>query len=527
MNGAENLVHTLLAGDVDVCFTNPGTSEMHFVAALDRIDGMRCVLGLFEGVVTGAADGYWRIARKPASTLLHLGPGLANGLANLHNARKARSGIVNVVGEHASYHVALDAPLTSDIEGVARPMSHWVQTSASADAITADGAQAIIEANKAPGRISTLVLPADTAWNEVADPQAAERARADLRTRIAQASLAEKVSNEAVKAAAKELVSGDPAVLLVGGEGLSAKALEIAGRIAAKTGCKVMSEFYTAKLARGAGRVLAPRLPYAVDPSLAALAPFKRIVMVGARRPVAFFAYPDKPSLFAPEGSVLTQLADYHHDLEHALQSLADELGAGSLAPAGIAQRSVGDALPTGAPTPEGIAAVLTALIPENAIVVDEAVTTGRAFGPLTAGSAPHDWLTGMGGAIGFAMPTAVGAGIAAPDRRVVVLEGDGSGMYNPQALWTMAREGVNATVVIFANHQYRILRGELSGVGAGTAGPKAAQMLDLDRPELDWVSMSRGMGVPATRATDLSEFAAQFKASVATPGPSLIELVI
>jgi acetolactate synthase-1/2/3 large subunit len=538
MNGAEHLVHTLLAGDVDVCFTNPGTSEMHFVAALDRIEGMRCVLGLFEGVVTGAADGYWRIARKPACTLLHLGPGLANGLANLHNARKARSGIVNIVGEHASYHVALDAPLTSDIEGLARPMSHWVRTSRSAESITSDGADAIVQAQQPPGRIASLILPADTAWNAVADADGATaRARAELSARIAQARVAKPVSQEAVRAAARELTRGEPALLLLGGQALSESALAIAGRIAAKTGCRLMSEFYTARLARGAGRVLAPRLPYVVDAALAALAPFRRVVMVGATRPVSFFAYPDKPSLMAPDGCVLSTLAGVVEDLEGALQALADELGASSLAPAGVAARAGastagsaaggGGALPTGAVTPEGIAAVLTALIPENAIVVDESVTTGRAFGAGTAGAAPHDWLTAMGGSIGFAMPVAVGAAIAAPQRRVLVLEGDGSGMYTLQALWTMAREGLNATVVIFANRAYRILRGELAGVGAGTPGPRAAQMLDLDRPDLDWVSLARGMGVPATRAAELGEFAAQLRASLAQPGPSLIELVL
>ena len=532
MNGAEHLVHTLLAGDVDVCFTNPGTSEMHFVAALDRIEGMRCVLGLFEGVVTGAADGYWRIARKPACTLLHLGPGLANGLANLHNARKARSGVVNVVGEHASYHVALDAPLTSDIEGLARPMSHWVRTSRSADAITADGADAIVQAQQPPGRIATLILPADTAWNSVADADgAASRARADLAARIASARIARPVSQDAVRAAARELTKGEPALLLLGGQALSESALAIAGRIAARTGCRLMSEFYTARLARGAGRVLAPRLPYVVDAALAALAPFRRIVLVGATRPVSFFAYPDKPSLMAPEASAISTLAGIDEDLEGALQALADELGASALAPAGIAERRVAPggagALPTGAVTPEGIAAVLTELIPENAIVIDESVTTGRAFGAGTAGAAPHDWLTAMGGSIGLAMPVAVGAAIAAPERRVLVLEGDGSGMYTLQALWTMAREGLNATVVVFANRAYRILRGELAGVGAGTPGPRAAQMLDLDRPELDWVSLAGGMGVPATRAAELGEFATQLRAALAQPGPSLIELVI
>ena len=166
MNGAESLVRTLVAGGVDVCFSNPGTSEMHFVAALDRVEGMRCVLGLFEGVVTGAADGYFRMKGTPASTLLHLGPGLANGLANLHNAKKANSGIVNIVGQHATHHIGYNAPLTSDIEGLARPMSAWVRTSPDAKSVSADGAAAIAAARSAPPQIATLILPADTAWNE-------------------------------------------------------------------------------------------------------------------------------------------------------------------------------------------------------------------------------------------------------------------------------------------------------------------------------------------------------------------------
>jgi acetolactate synthase I/II/III large subunit len=161
MNGAESLVHTLVDGGVNVCFTNPGTSEMHFVAALDKVDGMRCVLALFEGVVTGAADGYWRMTGKPAATLLHLGPGLGNGLANLHNAKKASSGIVNIVGEHATFHIQYDAPLTADIEGIARPVSHWVKTSTDAKAVAADGAKAIAIASTPPGQVATLILPGD------------------------------------------------------------------------------------------------------------------------------------------------------------------------------------------------------------------------------------------------------------------------------------------------------------------------------------------------------------------------------
>ena len=525
MNGAESLVRTLLAGGVDVCFANPGTSEMHFVSALDRIDGMRCVLGLFEGVVTGAADGYFRIARRPACTLLHLGPGLGNGLANLHNAKKAGSGIVNVVGEHATHHIALDAPLTSDIEGVARPMSHWVRTTRSADSVAQDAAQAMVQANTHPGRVATLVLPADAAWSELG---ASAEAATDLATRLSQARRGSQAQPEAVLASARALRAPGPALLLLGGTALGEEGLRIAGRIAAQTGCALMSEFYVARLARGAGRVLAPRIPYVVDLAVAALSRFERIVTVGAPPPVGFFAYPGKPSLLAPERAQFVELATRHDDGVAALGALADELGAGALEPAGVvARRAETGAAPTGKPTLDGVAAVLAAAIPENAIVVDEAVSSGRAFGAATAGAAPHDWLTAMGGSIGFGLPTAVGAAIADPSRRVLALEGDGSAMYTPQALWTMARESLNVTVLVFANRSYRILRGELAGVGAGEAGPRAAQMLDLDRPALDWVALARGMGVTGVRVDELGALARELARSLVEPGPTLIELVL
>jgi len=518
MNGAESLVRTLLDEGVDVCFTNPGTSEMHFVAALDRIDGMRCVLGLFEGVVTGAADGYWRIAQRPASTLLHLGPGLGNGLANLHNAKKARSGIVNVVGEHAVPHVALDAPLTSDIEGVARPMSDWVHTIGSPVGVEPAARAAVQAATTPPGRIATLVLPADCAWGEVSG--AAPRAPRAERL------LRPKADAAAIEAAAAVLRSGEPTLLLVGGAATHEAELEVAGRIAAASGCALMSEFYVARLARGAGRVVAPRIPYVPDAAMAVLAPFRNIILVGCREPVSFFAYPGKRGRQSSPGCRIVEVADVGQDLLGALESLADVLGARTAAPRGVAAFAR-PALPDGAMTLDGIGQVVGALIPENAIVVDESVTTGRAIGPLTATAAPHDWLTAMGGSIGFGLPTAVGAAIAAPDRKVLCLEGDGSAMYTVQALWTMAREGLDVTVLLFANRAYRILQGEYAGVGAGTPGPRASDMLSLDRPTIDWVGLARSMGVEAGRATDLGQLARELSRGLASSGPYLVEVVL
>ena len=513
MNGAESLVRTLIASEVEVCFSNPGTSEMHFVAALDKVEGMRCVLGLFEGVVTGAADGYFRMAGKPASTLLHLGPGLGNGLANLHNAKKARSGIVNIVGEHAAHHIKHDAPLTADIEGIARPMSHWVKTSPSSKDIAADGALAVEAARAAPGQIATLILPADTAWNEGTGPVTARAPQARVH-----------VAQEAVRAAAAALKQPG-AALMLGGIGVRNPALDLAGRISAATGCKLISEYNSARTERGAGRVMSARVPYVVDLALKALGEFRQIVLAGAKAPVSFFAYPGKPSMLAPPDCAFTTLASVEEDIAGALEALCDELGARSTAPSHVAHLAP-PALPTGKVTLDGIAQVLGALLPENAIVVDEAVSSGRGFAPFTAHAQPHDWLTTMGGSIGFGLPNSVGAAIACPQRKVITLEGDGSAMYTLQSLWSMAREQLDVTMIIFANRTYNILRGELAAVGAGTPGQRANDMLTLDRPNLDWQAMARGHGVEAGLATTLDELAVQLKRGLASSGPYLVELV-
>ncbi|MBO0741619.1 MAG: acetolactate synthase large subunit [Hyphomicrobiaceae bacterium] len=515
MNGAESLVRTLIAGGVNVCFTNPGTSEMHFVAALDKIAGMRCVLGLFEGVVTGAADGYYRMLGRPASTLLHLGPGLANGLANLHNAKKANSGIVNIVGEHATYHIAYDAPLTADIEGVAAPMSHWVKTSPSSRTVAADGALAIEAARQIPGQIATLILPADTAWGPASGMVEPAPAPAPAR-----------FSDDAVKAAAAMLRSGHRATLLLGGDALRQPSLELAGRIAAKTGCGILTEGANSRLERGAGRVQVERIPYVVDRALSVMRAAGNLVLVGAREPVAFFAYPDKPSLLMPQDARSTQLVGLAENIEAALEALAIELGAMRTTPAGIAAARR-PALPSGSISPSAIASILGAMLPENAIVVDESVTTGREFFPETAGAPPHDWINNRGGSIGYGMPVAVGAAIACPQRKVIALEGDGSAMYTLQALWTMARESLAVTVMIFANGTYNILRGELTSVGVRNPGPRAVDMLSIGRPDLDWVALARGMGVEASRAGTCDELVKALGAGLRSHGPYLIEVVL
>jgi acetolactate synthase-1/2/3 large subunit len=487
---------------------------MHFVAALDKVDGMRCVLALFEGVVTGAADGYWRMRGSPAATLMHLGPGLGNGLANLHNAKKASSGIVNIVGEHASYHIRYDAPLTADIEGIARPVSHWVKTSAEAKTVAADGAEAIAMASKPPGHIATLILPGDTAWNEGSVP-----------ARVPAIVTRSTVSEDAVKQAVQVLAQGPGTMLLLAGEALRERGLALAGAIASKTGARLLAQGSNARLQRGAGRVPVERVPYPVPQALRVLQDVQRLILVAARAPVAFFAYPNQPSILTPGGCAISTLSTLEEDSIDALERLADAVGA-KLEDAPL-QPPMKPDMPAGALNPETIAAVLGNIIPEHAIVADESVTTGRGFYPLTAGAPPHDWLQNMGGSIGYGMPVAVGAAVACPDRKVLALIGDGSGMYTVQALWTMAREGLDVTAVIWANRTYQILKGEFDNVGAGRPGQKANDMLEIGRPDLDWVALATGMGVPASRVTNCESLAKQVQGGLAEAGPHLIEAVL
>lgn len=512
MNGAESLVRTLVAGGVDVCFANPGTSEMHFVAALDRVDGMRCVLGLFEGVVTGAADGYFRMKGTPASTLLHLGPGLANGLANLHNAKKANSGVVNIVGQHATYHIEYNAPLTSDIEGLARPMSAWVRTSPDARAVAKDGAAAIAQARDA--KIATLILPADTAWND-----------ADGIAQVPAHTQSANYSATAVDTAAQAVRKGQETLLLLTGSALSERGLALAAQIAGKTGCKVMGQTYNPRMARGRGRFSIDRIPYVIEQALPILKSFRQIVLVETNDPVAFFAYPNKPSLLKPEGCEVHRMTSGGENSIAALEALASAVGA---KPADVKpQQTMELARPTGALNHASIAQAIAMAIPENAIVVDESITTGRGFFPPTAAAAPHDWLQNMGGSIGFSTPVATGAAVACPDRKVICMVGDGSAMYTLQSLWTQAREGLDVTTIVFANRIYQILRGEFDGVGAGQPGQRAMDMLNIDRPTLNWVSLAKGMGVEGRSVTTADEFSKALEEANAQRGPRLIEVVM
>jgi len=514
MNGAESLVRTLVDSGIEVCFANPGTSEMHFVAALDEVQGMRPVLGLFEGVVTGMADGYARMAGKPAATLLHLGPGLANGLANLHNARRASSPIVNIVGDHATYHAQYDAPLASDIVGFARPVSGWVHTSTSPLTVAADGARAVQAAMQPPGQIATLILPADTAWLEAGHP--APKLPVGAPTAV---------SGDAVDAVVRALRNGRRTAILLRGASLHERGLVAAGRIAAASGARLLCDTFTARLQRGAGRVVVERLPYFAEQIVDALAGVEQLILVGSKPPVSFFAYPGKASWCTPSDTAILHLAHPHEDGVQALESVADALGAPDR-PAGVADHLLPD-LPTGKLDQFSAGKVIARLLPEHAIVSDEAATSGLGFGLATVTAAPHDHLSLTGGSIGQGLPLATGAAVASPDRKVVCLHGDGGAMYTLQALWTQARERLDVTTVVFANHSYAILQIELMRVGAQAAGPKALSMLDLGDPELNWVQLATGMGVEAVRVETVEAFTDAFASAMGQRGPRLIEVML
>ena len=511
MNGAESLVRTLLASGVDTCFANPGTSEMHFVAALDRVPAMRCVLGLAETVVTGCADGYARMAGKPAATLLHCGPGFANGIANLHNARRAHTPMVNIVGDHATYHRAYDPPLAADTEGLARASSDWVRQSAAAAQVGADAAAAVQAAMTAPGGIASLILPADCAWNEggvVAQPLAPPRpARAP---------------EDSVRKAATLLARGK-GLLVLTGAALTEAGLHAAQRIAARTGAMLRTPTQVPRMARGRGRVPVDRIPYAVDAAVKSLQDVASAVLVGAQPPTAFFAYPGKPSRVTPPQCELHTLAAPGDDLVEALERLADAVGAPREAP--VPEVKLGPP-GRGEFSAEGFAQTFATLIPEGAVVVEEGVTSGRGLFPPTFGAAPHDWLQITGGAIGYGFPCATGAAVGAPGRKVICLQSDGGGMYSLQALWTQARERLDVVNVVFANRMYRILHNELLAVGA-QPGPASKALFDLADPQLQWTQLAHGLGVEAIRVERLEAFADAFRAACARKGPYLIELLI
>jgi acetolactate synthase I/II/III large subunit len=515
-NGADSLIRTALEAGVDVCFANPGTTEMPLVAALDAVPGIRAVLGLFEGVCTGAADGYGRMSDRPALTLTHLGPGFANGIANLHNARRARSPVVNVIGDHATWHLASDAPLTADIASLARPVSHWLRKSASAGDIARDTAEAVAAAGHAPGQVATLILPADCQWNP------AEGVAPMIKPASAPAVSADAVSRSADLIRMHE----GKAALYIGGMALRSRGLKAAGRIAAKTGCRLICETFPSRLERGGGLPSVEKLPYFPEQALEALRSVSAVVIAGAPSPVAFFGYPNVPSSLIPDGVSSTTLAAPLEDVPAALEELADALSATrDAAPrATDAKRA---AMPTGALNAASIGPVIATLMPEGCILMDEAATTGMPFFAASAGSTAHTYLALTGGAIGQGLPCATGAAVACPNRKVIAFQADGSGMYTVQSLWTQAREHLNVTTLLCNNRRYRILQVELARAGITEPGRNARSLTSLGNPEIDWSRIAAGMGVPSVRVETAEDLYLQLGRALQESGPNLIEMLI
>lgn len=512
MNGAEALITTATRAGIEVCFANPGTTELPLVEALDSVRGIRSVLGLFEGVCSGAADGYGRIAGKPALSLTHLGPGFANSLANVHNARRARTPLVNLIGDHTTWHVAADSPLTSDIESLARPMSDWVRTSNSAQELPVDAAQAISAARNSPGRVATLIAPQDY---QLGDAEPAEIGIAVTDT---------PAHEEAIRAAAAALQQEAPAVLFLGGRALRERALRAAARIAETTGCRLVSETFVACADRGQGIPAVDRLPYFPQQALDSLTGTKFFLLAGTLPPVALFGYPDTPSSLVPEEADVVEVALPGEDAAAALEALADAVGAPS--DISVPARPKLEA-PTGKLRIPSLGQAIAASLEEGDIVVEEGNTSGAALTGMSVSSAPHRAFGLTGGAIGQGMPSAVGAAIAAPDSHIVVLQADGSGMYTLQALWTMAREVLDVTVVVASNRSYRILTMEMAQSGAVEPGPSARALTDLSHPDIDWSLLARGMGVPGARAETADELVVALAEARGRPGPSLIEAVL
>lgn len=512
-NGAKALIDTLINAGVDTCFTNPGTSEMHFVAALDSTD-MKAILCLFEGVATGAADGYARMADKPAATLLHLGCGLGNGLANLHNARKARVPMVNIIGDHATYHTQYDAQLQSDIETVARNCSTWVRTCTVPEQLAADTAEAIAVAAGTPAQISTLILPADVSWSEGATAVDKPAKTAPLPS---DAAVVEEIANV--------LKRGGKTALLLGGRVLREEGLQAASKIAEKTGAKLFCEVFPTRLRRGAGVPHVERIAYLAEMATVQLNEFEHLVLVDAKAPVSFFAYPDKKSYLVPDQCSVHKLVEPEQDALGSLQALVNGVDAANTEPnVPVLDRPK---LPGGKLTGAKVCQAIGALLPENVIISDEAQTSGVMLPAATANAPKHDLLTLTGGAIGQGLPVAIGAAVACPDRPVLALAGDGSAMYTNQALWTMVNEDLDITVIIFNNRSYAILNVELERVGAEGAGTKAKSQLDLSEPPIDFVALAHAMGMPATTVSTARGFNKALENAFKEPGPHLIEAIV
>ncbi|MFA5180192.1 MAG: acetolactate synthase large subunit [Syntrophales bacterium] len=517
MNGAEVLVKTAAACGIEICFANAGTTEMPIVMAFDAVPAIRPILGLFEGVCTGAADGYGRMREYPAMTLLHLGPGLANGIANLHNARRARTPIVNVIGDHASWHREADAPLAMNIEGLAETVSGWLCTSRDAESLSQDMADAVEAALQ--GQIASLIVPHDHQWMQSSEDPVAAPPRVSCVP----------IDFDRIEATAGLLKSARKAVIIMDGKALRKSGLHAAARIKAATGCDLMSVTFPAYMDRGAGLPFLPRVPYFPEQAILAMSPYDAVILAGAREPVAFFGYENGASYLLDKASRKIRIAGDGQDAAVALEVLADALRAPQADNDLRAMFSIygRPAVPEGKLTAEKACTILAALQPDHAIIVEEGLTSAFAYYPQAATVAPHSFITITGGAIGQGIPCATGAAVACPDRAVINLEADGSAMYTVQGLWTQAREDLNVTTLICSNRSYFILKVEMMRAGCTAPGPKSLSLSDLGNPAIDWVNVSQGMGVPAVSVTTAEDLAEELQRAIEEPGPHLIEMVL
>jgi acetolactate synthase-1/2/3 large subunit len=516
VNGAEMLIKTAVRAGIVVCFANAGTTEIPIALAVGSEPGLKAILGLFEGVCTGAADGYGRMLDKPALALLHLGPGLANGIANLHNARRARTPLLNLIGEHASWHRAADAPLAMNIEALAGTVSGWYRTCESPMTLSQDCAEAVAASRY--GQVSTLIIPNDHQWAEGTGGEiAAPRFSFDP------------VDSGSVDKAAQLLRAHHKTGLIMGGRALRQRGLQAAARIKAATGCALLTDHLPAYVERGAGLPDVTRLPYFPEQAIELLSQYEAVVLAGTREPVAFFGYPGSASYLLGEHQKRIEIATKRQDAAEALEHLADTLNARSSSkiPGSIFAEPGRPDIPHGELTPAKVCLTLAALQPENAVIVDEGLTTSGAYYPLSAGLPQHSYLTGVGGSIGFGMPCALGASVACPERPVINLQADGSAMYTVQALWTEAREALDVTTLIGNNKSYNILKLELFRAGIASIGPETSPLLDLDRPDINWVRLAEGMGVPAASADSAEGLANEFRRALSEPGPHLIEMIL
>ncbi|MBC7924732.1 MAG: acetolactate synthase large subunit [Bryobacteraceae bacterium] len=515
MQGAEVLLRTLVASDVTVCFMNPGTSEMQFVAALDRVPGMRPILCLYEGVCSGAADGYARMLGKPASTLLHLGPGLANALSNFHNARKAGSPVVSIVGEHSTYHLNYDAPLTSDIHAFAATVSTHVFQPETALEIGESTVEAISASRIPPGHVAQLIVPADLSWSEAGDPDRIDCTLHRLPP-----------DRKKVSEVAKLLQQGRKVSFVLGGTALLEKGLTASGALAALHKVRVFANRNSGRLESGRGRFQPQRIAYFPEPAEAMLGGTEHLVLVESAAPVSFFGYPESRSYLAPDDAEVHTLTTPAEDGASALAQLAALTGASPaplVLPAPLELRTLTDAPLTA----DLMGQIVSAMLPEDAIVSDESISCSEPVFQHLLRAKNHTYLPVTGGSIGQGLPVALGAAVACPNRKVVALEADGSAMYTLQALWTMAREQLDVTTVIFNNRRYRILDVEMQRTGAKGFGPAAEDMIALERPDLDFVKLSQGLGVAAVRSTNAGQFAEAFADAMNRKGPYLIEAIL